>query len=166
MDKLRCYTIFILCCMFTIFPFTDGVGNGNGDGAGQPNLEGHKRILSFPDMLRNMLSFPKTSPITTTSTRHWEKVKTLINQVHTYFFYPNIDFRSGDEAEANGAGGGSTGVKVRVKEAVAKSLDKSKATVEDSAKTAAEIVGETVKKTNEKVKNSLSEREAESQSEL
>jgi hypothetical protein len=87
MDKLRCYTIFILCCMFTIFPFTDGVG----DGAGQPNLEGHKRILSFPDMLRNMFSFPKTSPITTTSTRYWEKVKTLINQVHTYFFYPNIE---------------------------------------------------------------------------
>ncbi|KAL0012798.1 hypothetical protein SO802_007906 [Lithocarpus litseifolius] len=126
---------------------------GDGD---QQNLEGHKRILSFPERLRSMFSFPKTI-----STSYWEKVKTLINQSHAYFFPPNIE--GGDEAEANVAAGGAG---VKVKEAVTQSLGKSKATVEDSAKTAAKIVGETVKNTKEKVKNSLLEREEESQSEL
>ena len=74
-----------------------------------------------------------------------------------------FSFRGGDKAEANGAAGGAG---AKVKEAVTQSLGKCKATVEDSAKTAAKIVGETVKNTKEKVKNSLFEREAESQSEL
>ncbi|XP_030971184.1 uncharacterized protein LOC115991548 [Quercus lobata] len=150
MDKLGCSSIFILC-IFTTFLFT--VGDGD-----QQNLEGHKRILYFPKRLRSMFSFPKT-----TSTSYWEKVKTLINLAHAYFFPPNIDFRGGDEAEANEASGGAG---AKVKEAVTQSLGKSKATVEDSAKTAAKIVGETVKNTKEKVKNSLFEREAESQSKL
>lgn len=74
-----------------------------------------------------------------------------------------FSFRGGDEAEANGVAGGAG---AKVKEAVTQSLGKSKATVEDSAKTAAKVVGETVKNTKEKVKNSLIEREAESQSKL
>ena len=77
MDKLGC-SIFILC-IFTTFLFT--VGDGD-----QQNLEGHKRILSFPERLRSMFSFPKT-----TSTSYWEKVKTLINQARAYFFPPNIE---------------------------------------------------------------------------
>ncbi|KAM4113312.1 hypothetical protein ACJW30_05G210900 [Castanea mollissima] len=144
MDRLGCSSIFIFF-IFTTFLFT--VGDGD-----QQNLKGHKRLLSFPaERLRSMFSFPKT-----TSTSYWEKVKTLINQAHAYFFPPNIDFRGGYEAEANEAAG-SAGVKV--KEAVTQSLGKIKATVEDSAKTAAKVVGETVKNTKEKVKNSLLERD-------
>jgi len=78
MDKLGCSSIFILC-IFTTFLFT--VGDGD-----QQNLEGHKRILYFPKRLRSMFSFPKT-----TSTSYWEKVKTLINLAHAYFFPPNIE---------------------------------------------------------------------------
>ncbi|KAL4584540.1 hypothetical protein LXL04_009143 [Taraxacum kok-saghyz] len=62
------------------------------------------------------------------------KIKTLLTNVQSYLFPPNLDFRGSvgnDEPEPT------------VKEAVAKSLTEGKATVEETAKTAAEKLKET-----------------------
>ncbi|CAK9146095.1 unnamed protein product [Ilex paraguariensis] len=129
-----------------------------GNEAEQSDMEIGENKRSAFETVRSMFSLPSVS-----TSSYWMKVKTMMNQAQTYFFPPNLDFRSSDEAEA--IEGGGAGEKVKV--AAVKTWGKSKSTVEDSAK----LAGETLQKTAHKVKESLSsefggEEEADPRTEL
>ncbi|XP_024186216.1 uncharacterized protein LOC112190935 [Rosa chinensis] len=159
--RIASTVLILLCILVYTFAFTVR------DGEEREREEVRIAKPSLWEIFKNGFSVYTSSPLKVTS--YWEKVKSLVRQLHAYFFPPNLDFRgtsSSEEARIDqpssprigGDGGGGAGEKV--KEAVSKSFGKSKATVEDTAKSAAKAVGETVQKTKEKVKRSFSNREA------
>ncbi|CAI9280810.1 unnamed protein product [Lactuca saligna] len=76
------------------------------------------------------------------------KIKTLLTNIQSYLFPPNLDFRgsvsvSKDEPRVTGASETEGGAGDKFKEAVTKSLGEGKATVEETAKTAAQKLKDT-----------------------
>ncbi|XP_054805348.1 uncharacterized protein LOC129308297 [Prosopis cineraria] len=146
----RSTVVFLLFCTVVVLQFKIAVQQG---GAGHRVVRDE---AEYPLLRKHVLD--TVSLLKRSHKSSWEKVKSVIRDLQMKFSPPNLDFRTGKEAQSDG-----------MKDAAEKSFHKSKETVKESAKSAAEMVGDAVHKTAQKVKTtssasaSASKRESDSE---
>ncbi|KAF4347580.1 uncharacterized protein LOC115715330 isoform X1 [Cannabis sativa] len=158
MNRVRkCCVVITTLCVFLML-FTNSIVGEKSSSISDEECEVKPIKASLTQRITSLLfvsSSSLSSPTTTSSSSSWDKLKTLLKNLHTHFFPPNLDFRGGEEIRGVSSNSvGSNGE--NVKGAMGKSFEKGIETVEMSAKTAAKIAEETLKITKDKVKNTFS----------
>ncbi|KDP35261.1 hypothetical protein JCGZ_09420 [Jatropha curcas] len=129
--------------LFIVFYLEIVLAGGDGGQNLPPNSQ---QKPSFAKIVKETLSKLKKSHVNS-----WDKIKTIVHDVHLKFFPPNLESGAQEAKEKSTEDGQGGGTKEKMKEAAEKSFETIEMTAEESAKSAANVAGEAMHKVGDKL---------------